>query len=539
MRTRDGVRLDADVYRPATPGTYPVLLMRQPYGRRIASTLTYAHPAWYAAQGYIVVVQDVRGRGTSEGVFRLFEDDADDGVDTIAWAAALPGASGAVGMYGFSYQGTNQLLAAAQRPPALRAIAPAMIGWDVRTDWAYEDGAFCLRAGLGWALQMAAESARLAGDAAAFRDLAQAAGSLPLGDLVPARPAVMERYRAYTHYVDWIDRPHDDPAWRRISPNSSATVLAEAGPPMLFVGGWYDTHLRGTLDAYRAIAGGRRVAARLIVGPWAHSPWTRRVGALDFGPRAIGEIDQLQVRWFDRWLKDVDNGVDREPPVRLFDLGRNDWHDLPAWPTHTISFSLASRGRAALDERAGTLGPAADAPPGIDVVVHDPWRPAPTIGGPFGTPPGPLDRAAVDARPDVLTFTTAPLDTPLALAGNVVAALHVTADVPDFDLACVLARVRPDGRSYELASGYRRVAAPPAGEPVRVALRATCATLEPGDALRLAIAPASFPAYPVNPGDGSDPTTATRAAARVITLTLRFGGATDSMLTLGTLAGPR
>jgi uncharacterized protein len=529
MRARDGARLDADVYRPAMPGTHPVLLMRQPYGRAIASTLCYAHPTWYAARGYIVVVQDVRGRGSSEGTFRLFEDEASDGFDTIAWAAGLDGSNGAVGMYGFSYQGTDQLLAAALRPPALKALAPAMIGWNVRTDWAYENGAFCLRANLGWAIQIAAETARLAGDAVAFRDLAAAAGAFPVTDLVPARPDLLERYRRYTHYFDWIDRPDDDAAWQRISPSASADELAMHGPPMLFVGGWYDSHLRGTLDAYRAIAAGARVPTQLVVGPWAHSPWTRRVGALDFGAEAIGEIDQLQVRWFDRWLKGVDNGAEGDAPVRLFDLGSNAWADLPAWPQQTARFVLASSGRAAIDERAGVLTPelgGAD----IDYVVHDPWRPAPSIGGAFGMPGGPVERSAHEQRPDVMTFTTAPLTAPLRLAGDVAAELYLAADVPQFDVACTLARVTSDGRSYELVSGYARVAAPTPNGAVHVPMRATCVSLRAGEALRLSIAGAAFPAYPVNPGTGEDPTTATRLAARVITLGVRFGGATPSAL---------
>ncbi len=523
MRTRDGVRLDADVYRPAGDGTFPVLLMRQPYGRAIASTICYAHPRWYAARGYIVVIQDVRGRGTSEGAFRLFRDEAADGYDAIAWAAQLPGSSGAVGMYGFSYQGTDQLLAAALAPPALRALAPAMIGWDLYRDWAYENGALVLRGGLGWAVQIAAETARLAGDDEAYRDLCAAAATLPLGDLVPVRPDVLERYRRYTHYFDWLDTPASSAYWDEISPSTFAGELATSGPPMLFVGGWFDTHLRGTLDAYHAVAAGGRVAARLVVGPWSHAPWVRRVGALDFGTAAIGEIDQLQVRWFDRWLKGEDNGVEREAPVRLFDMGARAWIDLPAWPARTMRFALASAGRAALDERDGSLQHDPPASATVDVVVHDPWRPSPTHGGPYGAPPGPVDRATVESRPDVLTFTTAPLDEPLALAGDVVAELRVDADASDFDLACVLARVLPDGRSFEIASGYRRVAADAARDPIAVPMRATCATVVAGEALRLSIAGASYPAYPVNPGSGADPTAARRSAWRIITLGVRCG----------------
>jgi putative CocE/NonD family hydrolase len=534
MCTRDGVRLDADVYRPEAAGTYPVLLMRQPYGRKIASTICYAHPAWYAERGYIVVIQDVRGRGTSEGTFALFEDDANDGFDSIEWAAQLAGASGGVGMYGFSYQGSNQLLAAALCPPALRAIVPAMIGWDIQADWAYENEAFCLSAGLGWALQMAAENARLAGDASAFRELCATAAQLPLDDLRPARPDVLERYRCYTHYFDWLDAPRDAPSWKRMSPSSSASALAADGPPMLFVGGWYDTHLRGTLAAYDAVVAGGRVAARLVVGPWSHAPWTRRVGALDFGPAATGTIDQLQVRWFDRWLKGERNGADGDPAIRLFDMGANDWVDFGAWPARSLRFHLSGGGRAALDDRDGVLSRTPGAGPTYERVVHDPWRPAPTLGGPNGTPPGPIERAAVERRPDTLTFTTATLSEPLRLAGDVGAELNIHADTPAFDVACVLSRVLRDGSSFEIASGYRRVQhAADTDGLLHVPMRATCVTLEPGEALRLSIAGASFPAYPVNPGTGLDPTHARRADWQSITLRLICGGSAGSALVLG------
>ena len=529
MLTCDGVRLDADVYRPAEPGSYPVLLMRQPYGRKIASTICYAHPAWYAARGFIVVIQDVRGRGTSEGRFRLFEDEARDGFDTIAWAAKLDGASGAVGTYGFSYQGTNQLLAAALHPPALKAIAPAMLGWNIRNDWAYENGAFCLRAGLGWAVQIAAETARLAGDGEAFRDLLAAAAALPLGDLVPARPELMKRYRRYTHYFEWLDQPEESPYWARMSPSTSAYELARSRLPMLFIGGWCDTHLRGTLDAYHAMADEATVPVRLVVGPWSHAPWTRRVGALDFGPDAIADIDRLQVRWFDHWLKSVDNGVEREAPVMLFDMGNTSWVELPMWPRQTMRFYLASGGRAALDERDGVLGfepPPQDA---LDYLVHDPWRPAPTAGSAYGVPAGPVDRTAVDLRPDVMTFTLPPASAPMSLAGDVNADLFLTADVPEFDVACVLSRVAVDGQCYDIASGYRRVS-DRTRDVVTVPMRATCITLQPGEALRLSIAAASFPAYPLNPGTGADPTSAQRADARIMSLAVHFGAVTGSSL---------
>ncbi|MFT0795203.1 CocE/NonD family hydrolase, partial [Synechococcus sp. H70.1] len=142
MLTRDGIQLDADIYRPEGGGSYPVLLMRQPYGRAIASTVVYAHPRWYAAHGYIVVIQDVRGRGTSKGSFYPFRQEAEDGFDAVNWAATLPGSNGVVGMYGFSYQGMTQLYAASSRPSALKTICPAMLPYDLYADAAYPGGAF-------------------------------------------------------------------------------------------------------------------------------------------------------------------------------------------------------------------------------------------------------------------------------------------------------------------------------------------------------------------------------------------------------------
>ena len=531
MRTRDGVRLDADLYRPDGSGPFPVLLMRQPYGRQIASTICYAHPSWYADQGYIVVIQDVRGRGTSEGAFRLFADDVADGEDTIAWAAALPGSSGAVGMYGFSYQGTNQLLAASSGAPALKALAPAMIGWDIGTDWAYENGAFCLAAGLGWATQIGAETARLAGDAAAFDTFFRASRATPFHSLIAARPDYVERFGKYTHYQTWLDNPPGSSYWREISPAFRAPTV---NLPMLFVGGWYDLHLPGTVAAYKHFAAKGPGRTRITIGPWTHFPWTRKIGGHDFGPHAVTDIDQQQVRWFDHWLKGEDTGVPSEHPVRLFDVGENAWREFSSWPGKPASFFLDGSGRASIDEIDGKLGLELPSRATADFVVHDPWRPVPAVGGAYGTPPGATDRSAIDARPDVLTFTSEPALEPIKIAGDIAAELWFLADAPSFDVSCVLSRVDPHGGTMPLAQGYRLVTSGTnLNEAIEIPLRATCATIKPGERLRLSIAGACFPAYPVNPGTGKNSTAASSAEARIITLGVRHGAQYPSRLRVG------
>ena len=532
MRTTDGIRLDADVYRPQGGGDYPVLLMRQPYGRRIASAVTYAHPSWYAANGYIVVIQDVRGRGTSEGRFRLFADEVRDGGEAVAWAARLPGATGRIGMYGFSYQGHTQMLALAAGRPELQALCPAMTTWDVRSEWAYEGGAFCFLGNLQWGIQMAAEQARLAGDAEAYDALLAASRATPLHSPVPCRPHVLETCARYGHYGDWLTRDASDTYWNDIAVGPALDGKT-MDVPILHIGGWYDLMLNGTLHIFREARARSRKPQRLVIGPWTHMPWGRHAGA-DFGPAAVSDIDALQIAWFDRFLKDIDNGVDRVPPVRLFDLIEKRWRDFEAWPQpRRRAFYTSSDGLAATT-MSGRLSEEMPAQAAIDVIVHDPWRPVPSLGGHNAEHGGMQERSALDDRADVMVFTTAPLNAPMTLAGNVALTLSVRADQPCFDVSAILSRVTSDGRAFNLTQGHCRVESSDA--PVHIGMRALCTTLPAGDSLRLSLAAANFPAFAVNPGTGAAPADARQFDNRITTLFVSSGGPTPSRLDLPILA---
>jgi putative CocE/NonD family hydrolase len=516
MRTRDGVRLDADLYRPPGNGPFPLLLMRQPYGRKIASTVVYAHPSWYAAHGYMVVIQDVRGSGTSEGEFKLFQREREDGADTLAWAATLDACNGRIGMYGFSYQAATQLLALAGAldlgNPAPSALCPSMMGWDVYSDWAYEGGAFCLSGGMSWALQMGAERARLAGDVAAFTAMRAAARNLPLNEEFTAWPAVLQRYKGYTHYADWIGNPGPGGYWDSISPK--AALAGRTGDvAMLHVGGWYDQMLDGTLGAFKAMAAASRAPQRLLVGPWPHIPWT------------ASPVDEEQLRWFDRFLKDRDNGVDCEPPVNLYDIGAKAWRRFGAWPSPASQpWHIASDGLAAASDVNGRLVREPQ-PTSLDTLVHDPWRPAPSVGGG-------QDRAALDARSDVACYTSAPLAVPLRLAGDVLAEIDVEADQLTHDLAVILSEVSPDGRATVLSHGYLRIANARSPSLRTVPMRALCTTVPAGAALRLSLQAAAFPAMAMNPGTGASDAKARPFDSRIITLSIHGGGSRVSRLML-------
>lgn len=537
---RDNVKLIADVYRPTTGGPYPVLLQRQAYGRRIGCTICYAHPSWYAAQGYIVVVQDIRGRGESEGDFNVGESEADDGAQTVGWASTLAGSNGDVGMYGFSYQGYAQLLAAGADTPeikALKAIAPAMAPWHALETWATENGALRLRGALGWATQIAAETARRAADTEGFARLLSESTTLNTHSPCQARPAYMELLRRYSHYERWLDTPAGDPYWARISPATNANAIARRNLPMLFLGGWYDTHLASSLAAYETLRGLGAENILLRIGPWQHFPWDRKVGSRDFGPAAAASMDELHIRFFNHYLKGDDSSFD-EPRVSLFDMGTRSWRGFAEAPDATVRFQLVSSGKATIDARDGLLvREGEESSHGDEFIVHDPWRPAPAVGGAFGAPSGPADRSNVDARGDVATFTSYPLTSPLTLAGRVKAHVAVCSDRASFDLCCVLSKIAADGQVTTLCDGYRHVAQAQSYGRLSVPLKATCITLAPGEALRLSLSAAAFPAFPVNPGHGGDPASSTSAEALITTLAIKIGGAAGAYLEASILDG--
>ncbi|NER84574.1 MAG: CocE/NonD family hydrolase [Leptolyngbya sp. SIO1D8] len=549
MMTRDRVRLDADVYRPDAKGMFPVLLMRQPYGREIASTVVYAHPTWYAAQGFIVVIQDVRGRGTSEGEFHLFRHELADGYDTVEWAAQLPQSNGQVGMYGFSYQGMTQLFAAQAQPAALRAIAPAMVGYHPYEDWAYEQGALLLQGGLGWAIQLAAETARLRADQTAFQALYQASQQLPLQEENPACPRVLSQFAPDSFFHDWVNHPQPDDYWHTITPQLGSVDL-----PMLHIGGWFDPYLRGDLRLYQEMVSRSQYAQLLWIGPWGHIPWGRKVGARDFGPQANSPIDPLQVNWFNQHLKGQ-NAETQTPEdlatssVTLFEMGPNCWRRFPEWPQRAWQkWQLESDGLASMRQQSGRLvtdtletgKPAgndrttlSDSSTTVDTLVHDPWRPVPSLGGHAAIPSGSFDRSTLDCRSDVLTYTSVAFADPLHIAGQVEIVICGKCDCPSFDLCCTLSEVSPDGSAYILTQGYGRFTTNShdwANYPLR--LQPTCFCIPSGHALRLSISAACYPAYVLNPGTGEAISNNRLIDAKIITLTIQSGSHSETCLWL-------
>jgi len=443
-RMRDGVVLRADALRPDRPGRFPALLVRTPYGKKAEwGDDDFAMRA--ARAGYVVVVQDVRGRYRSEGVFDPYRQEGRDGFDTIAWVAGLPYCDGRVGTTGLSYPAAVQWLAAVEAPPQLKAMAPAMTFSSGRR-FCYFGGALDL-SWLAWFYESIAPDVR--------RRL-KLAGPTTEGDAERAWAAKREAWLRHLplrghpalqgvapQFFEWLDHADDGPYWDflRIEARYDRVRI-----PVLNLTGWHDEGY-GPGGAARNFAGTRQWGGRLVIGPWTHgtpTPRRTRAGELDFGNGAGLDYESLLLRFFDRWLKNVPNGIDREPPVRIFVMGENTWRDEAEWP-------LARAVPTAFHLRAGSRlareAPASDEAP--DAYSYDPRDP---VVDPHGGRLGPFDQSPLEARPDVLVYRSEPLARDLEVTGPIDVELWVSSSARDTDFIVRLLDVHPSGRSYNLMS---------------------------------------------------------------------------------------
>ncbi len=525
FRLSDGTALRSDHYYPAAAGPHPTLLLRQPYGRDIASTVVYAHPVWFARRGYNVVIQDVRGRGGSEGAFYPFRHEGRDGAETIAWLRARPECNGRIGMYGFSYQGATQLLAAAEQPEGLQCIAPAMTACDLYAGWFYHHGALRLGSSLGWGLQMLKEDARRLGlrDAsakleAAWTNVRAQSSWLPYAE----HPAIVDP--ALPSYVrDWFAHDSAGEFWTAMDVSQRAQKIVV---PALHISGWYDTYLEGSVSGFellRAHAGTAQARAHqyLLAGPWIHIPWGDRAGDLELGPDALLDTDDLLLRWFDCWLKDAQS-FREEPRVRHFALSAHaEPEPLAEQPNSTRTrrwfhaddcrgdavrtLYLHSRGRAESRKGDGWLSPElpGDEPP--DLFVYDPEAPV-------AAPGGAVDQATLELGNNLLVYTGAPLAQPLHVFGRPSVSLFAATSAPCADLTAKLVCVTPRGRAVFCCIGIARSThlfgaeyRPDIVHRWEFTLEPTSFVFAAGDRVRLEVAGCAFPLYDRNPSNAIPP----------------------------------
>ena len=532
---RDGVTLVADVYRPQGGGRYPVLLTRTPYDRH-----GYARTGLLlASHGYIVVLQDVRGRYGSEGVFYPFRNEAADGYDTVEWAAALPHANGQVGMFGGSYVGATQLLAATARPPHLVAIHPVVTASEYYEGWTYQGGALMQWFVSSWTSGLAQDTLRR--QAAATSKPEVGVEGLPVDGYPILEPPPAAGLAPYFH--DWLVHEADDDYWRAVRVKDH---YGEIGVKALHQAGWYDIFSRGSIENYiglraRAATPEARAAQRLVVGPWGHTPTLPegQVGEVKFGRAADIDDDAILLAWAEYALKGASNEYATGAPVRLFIMGENVWRDEqdfpPARARATRYYLHAGRGAnsAAGDGSLSTQAPRAEPP---DHYAYDPADPVRTLGGRLccgkefkAYHPGPADQRPNESRKDVLVYSTGPLARDMEVTGFISAEFYAASSTVDTDFTAMLVDVDPTGYARPLADGivrarYRssrehaQLLQPGQVEKYAIDLGATANVFKSGHRLRLYVSSSNFPRFSRNLNTGEPLASGTRMAVAQQTL---------------------
>ena len=524
---RDGTILRADVWRPDADGRFPVLIERTPYDKGGSSESNLGAGEFYASHGYVVVIQDVRGRFASDGEFYPFRDDADgehqDGFDTVEWTAEQPWSNGKIGTIGGSYSGATQYRMLSTQPPHLEAQFVRQSSTDYYDEWVYRGGAFEHGFNTMWTLKHTSTNARKLAPVGsedeinirveiASGDYAKWLENTPISPLSPIADL-------HDWFGDWMNHPNHDDFWEELS---NARFHDKTNVPVHHFGSWFDCFLNGTIRSYEGMRSNAatpeaRAGQRMTIGPWVHNPGPadmREAGAVDFGEQAKLGWFETRKRWFDHWLKGVDNGVDSDKPVKLFAMGINKWREFDEWPPaaakDTPFYLSAGASSSAKSLNDGILSAYKPDLFGevFDEYDSDPKTPIRSFGGGhLGDNNGPRDQRGYEDN--VLTYTTEVLDEPIDVTGRVKAVLHASSSAIDTDWVVRITDVHPDGTSMLVCDGILRARfndsfeKPTALVPYQptefvVDLWATSHVFQKGHRLRVAVASSSFPRWDIN-----------------------------------------
>lgn len=527
---RDGIKLYADIFRPHAAGKFPVLLQRTPYDKNYGTEFGLKA----AARGYVVIIEDVRGRYASEGEWYPFKNEMNDGYDTVEWAAALPYSTGQVGMFSGSYDGATQMLAAIGHPPHLAGIFPYVTGSNYHENWTYQGGAFEQWFSESWSSKLARETFSRANQKRV--DPLTGAPTLPLVDYpifgllpLPSQATTTTTFARY--FLDWLEHPSYDEYWKAVSIEdhfSSITV------PALHVAAWYDIFLGGSLRNYLGIKshGGSaeaRSGQRLLVIVGGHAGDGPKIGALDFGKDSIFDEDETTIQWYDYLFKGARNEFSSGKPVSIFVLGANKLRQEDEWPlarAKNTRYFLRSTGPANGRTSSGSLSVSAPSAEKPDQFIYDPSDPVQTIGGPLccgalRTGIGPQDQRPAEARSDVLVYTTSAFSKETEITGPISLDLYVSSSAIDTDFTGMLVDVWPNGFAQNLTSGilrlrYRKsqespeLAIPGEIYHITLDLLATSNVFLAGHKLRLEVSSSNFPRFDRNMNTGEEQARATR-----------------------------
>lgn len=519
---RDGVNLSSDFYFPDGEGEFPTILIRTPYNNSTARYDRYGK--FYASRGYVVIIQDCRGRYDSEGEWHPFIGEEHDGYDTIEWIAKQPWSNGKVGMTGVSYVGFVQWMAASEKPPHLTCIFTYGSPSSIYGDTWFSYGTLYLMDAITWAFFMDGRT----NQNMAVNDWLNLKDHLPLITLDEFLGRKIDLWK------NWLSHPNYDEYWAKQGMKGKFHKIDISS---VTVTGWYDDGQHGALENYYGImkegTDYTKKNAKLIIGYWRHGgpyPHTNnyytKLGAFDFRDDALFDLESYELRWFDYWLKGFQNNIMNEPKVKLFILGKNQWRDEKEWPlpdTKYTKFYFHSNGNANTLYGDGYLNmtPPEQEPP--DKYTYDPADPVPSIKGGTGArgdiSSDPIDQRVNEKRKDILCYTSDTLKDDIEVTGPINIILYTSSSAKDTDFCGKLVNVYPNGAAYNVcyaASGMisarfrESVEKPTPIEPGKVykyeiKLRPTGFVFKEGHRIRVEISSSDFPIFNRNLNTGKDP----------------------------------
>ncbi|MAZ45321.1 MAG: X-Pro dipeptidyl-peptidase [Gammaproteobacteria bacterium] len=565
---RDGISLASDIYRPSVEGKYPVLVHRIPYNKSMMHYIgsQMLNPIIGVENDYVVIIQDCRGCFASEGVMTPYTQEADDGYDTIEWAAQQPWSNGRVGIYGSSYMGITCLQATLAAPPHLQAAMSYLTGSNLYDGWVYSGGALELGFNMGYTQGKAGQAiqrldlddenkSRLMEELkTSGSNRAQLSEYLPLNDA----PILRER-ELLPYWHEYLEHNEYDDYWKRMD---IVARIEEVKAPIMQIAAWYDQFLKGHLDLNTALKHHSnptiRDNHRFIIGPWDHNSYEGHrltwAGERNFGPKALSgvmAVSDLVIQWFDYWLKDKNSSLMESPRVRYFMMGdTNEWLQTTTWPPTSKEKILYLDSNGSANTRHGD-GKLSHSAPGklsqSDTYIYDPKYPVPTVGGrTFSLAAGGSgvqDQSEVEERADILVYTSEKLEKQIKIAGNILVKLWISSDGEDTDFTGKLVDVEPNGYCAVIADGIIRARyrnsfekpeflVPDQPTYLEVDLWDVAYTFKKGHRIRLEVSSSSFPRFSRNANSRIQPEFAKEEDLRPATQTIYHDNSHLSQLVL-------
>ncbi len=515
IKMRDGVNLASNIFRPDDDKKYPVILIRTPYSKDLLSSGNFIEPTRVVKNNYVYVLQDVRGRYESEGKFEPFKNELKDGYDTIEILAKQKWCDGNIGIYGASYMGFAAWMASLSNPQHLKTAIFEITSPNIYDDWLFQNGVLRLGFIISWlAFHFVPDAITRIKNTKSF-DITSVSDFL--GNLFKQLPIseieVLKKYAPY--FSEWLKHKKEDKYWDEIFKDD---YLEKIKIPILHIAGWHDLFLNGSINYFNKLEGLGLNFNKFLIGPWCHQlPLSNLVGEIDFGFKSSQfgiDKEGLFIKWFDRWLKNIPNGIENEEKIKVFVMGSNYWKkesNLFSNSINTKTYYLSSKTRANSVSGDGFLIEDLKNQDscGKDMFLSDPQNPVSTIGGYLCCYPpilkmGVYDRSFIEKREDVLVYTSLQLDNLIEISGYPKLSIWVETSTGSADFNITLIDVFPDGKSINVCDGITRIMGINGPVKVEFSLWPTWYVFKKYHYIRLEIAGSNFPKFERNLGKGKN-----------------------------------